>query len=249
MRPELYVAEIDALVERLARDLSAEYTRAIAERGVFALALPGGSVAAHAFPVLATLPLDWGRTHFFWVDERAVPASDSESNYAAARTLWLGPARVPATSVHRMPADGPDLAAAAVAYSQELTRILGAPARMDFVLLGVGQDGHVASLFPGGAALADARLVVAVGDAPKPPSGRLTLTLPVLAQAARVVVMAFGQSKAAVIWEAIERVDSTLPLALVLRRAQRGLVLLDDGAAASLARGGERTAGLRQPKN
>jgi len=239
MRPELYVAEVDALVERLARDLSAEYTRAIAERGVFAMALPGGSVAARAFPALATLPLDWGRTHFFWVDERAVPASDSESNYATARTLWLGPARVPAESVHRMPADRPDLAGAAVAYSQELTRVLGAPARMDFVLLGVGQDGHVASLFPGHAALSDAGLVVAVADAPRPPSGRLTLTLPVLAQAARVVVMAFGQSKAAVIQEAIEHERSSLPAARVLQQANRPLVLADKGAASLTGGGGQ----------
>jgi len=150
-----------------------------------------------------------------------------------------GPARVPAESVHRMPADRPDLAGAAVAYSQELTRVLGAPARMDFVLLGVGQDGHVASLFPGHAALSDAGLVVAVADAPRPPSGRLTLTLPVLAQAARVVVMAFGQSKAAVIQEAIEHERSSLPAARVLQQANRPLVLADKGAASLTGGGGQ----------
>jgi 6-phosphogluconolactonase len=230
MRPELYVGEVDSLVERLGRELEASYSRAVAEHGACAVAIPGGSVAVRAFPTLARLPLDWRRTHFFWVDERAVPITDPESNYGAAQAAWLGPAGVPAESIHRMPADGHDLAAAAVAYADEMTRVLGASVRLDFVLLGVGPDGHVASLFPGHAALADTRLVVPVVDAPKPPAGRLTLSLPVLARAARTVVMAFGESKAAAIQEAIERDQSSLPLALVLRRAKRPLVLADAGA-------------------
>ncbi len=232
MRPEIYVGTPAALVARLADDFRAEAERATARRGFFAVALPGGSVAVHGFSALAALPLHWDQLHFFWVDERAVPPSDPESNYGVAQTEWFDPARVPMQSIHRMSADSPDLASAAVAYGKELTRVLGRPARLDFVLLGVGHDGHVASLFPGHPALSDERqLVVPVVDAPKAPARRLTLTLPVLAGAERVVVLAMGESKAGAIQESIERPDSSLPVALMLQRAKRSLVLLDEAAA------------------
>jgi 6-phosphogluconolactonase len=235
MRPEVYVGNLDALLRRLADEFSAEAERAMARRGFYAVALPGGSVAAHAFPALAALPLQWDRVHFFWVDERDVPPTDRASNYGVGHARWLGSGRMPSASIHRMPADGPDLAAAAVAYGRELTRVLGAAARLDFVLLGVGSDGHVASLFPGHPDLPDERrLVVPVVDAPKPPARRLTLTLPVLARAERVVFMAFGEPKAAAIHEAIEHRDSPLPMALLLRKAARSLVLVDEGAASRM---------------
>jgi 6-phosphogluconolactonase len=241
MRPEVYVGTLDALLDRLADDFRAEAERATARRGFFAVALPGGSVAVHGFSALAALPLHWDRVHFFWVDERAVPPSDPESNYGVAHTEWLEPARVPMQSIHRMSADGPDLASAAVAYGEDLTRVLGHPARLDFVLLGVGPDGHVASLFPGHSALSDERrMVVPVVDAPKPPARRLTLTLPVLAGAERVVVMAMGESKAAAMQESIERPDSSLPLARMLQRAERSLVLVDEAAASRMGRRRER---------
>jgi 6-phosphogluconolactonase len=237
MRSEVYVGTLDALLDRLAADFRVEAERATARRGFFAVALPGGSVAAHGFSALAAQPLHWDQVHFFWVDERAVPPSDPESNYGVAHTEWLEPARVPMQSIHRMSADSPDLAAAAVAYGQELTRVLGPPARLDFVLLGVGPDGHVASLFPGHPALSDdRRMVVPVVDAPKPNVRRLTLTLPVLAGAERVVFMALGEPKAAAIHEAIEHRDSPLPMALVLRRAARSLVLVDEGAASRMGK-------------
>jgi 6-phosphogluconolactonase len=224
--PEVYTGATGSLIERLADEFSREAARAIDRRGFFAVAIPGGSVAVGGFPALAALPIDWRRTHFFWVDERAVPPDHPESNFAVAQTHWLGPAHVPAESIHRMPAEGPDLAAAAVTYGEELTRVLGARPRLDFVLLGVGLDGHVASLFPGHAALLEEeRLVVPVMDAPKPPARRLSLSMPMLTEAERVLVVAFDGSKADVIQEAVERKDSWLPVALVLRRARRPMVL------------------------
>jgi 6-phosphogluconolactonase len=233
MLPQICTGELGALLDVLAADFCAEAARAIAERGFFAVALPGGSAAVNTFPALAQLPLRWRQLHFFWVDERAVPPTDPESNYAVAQTLWLGPAGVPSDSIHRMPAERPDLSAAAVAYSQELIRVLGSSARLDFVLLGVGADGHVASLFPGRAALAEGRqLVAAVVDAPKPPARRLTLTMPALADAERLVVAAFGESKAEALRTAVEQAESSLPLAAALRRSRRPLVLADRAAAA-----------------
>jgi 6-phosphogluconolactonase len=219
----------------LARDFTVEAARAIAGRGFFAIALPGGSVATNCFPALAALPVNWSQVQYFWADERAVAPSDPESNYALAQELWLVPAGVPAASIHRMPADMPDLSAAAIAYSDDLTRTLGSPARLDFVLLGVGPDGHVASLFPRHQLLSvDDRLVAAVDDAPKPPPRRLTLTLPILAGAERVVVVAFGEEKAEALREALERHDSPQPLARLLRQTKRPLVLADRAAASLL---------------
>ena len=232
---EVYAAGRDELLERLGRDFSAGAARGIAGRGFFAVALPGGSVAVNCFPFLASLPLDWPRIQFFWADERAVAPSDPESNYAVARDLWLGRIAVPSASIHRMPADRPDLQGAAVTYAEELTRVLGPPLRLDFVLLGVGPDGHVASLFPGHRALTEEREpVTAILDAPKPPPRRLTLTMPALAGADRVVVVAFGDSKAEALHEAINREDSRLPLARLLRRAKRPPLVLADRAAAQL---------------
>jgi len=212
----------------LARRLVAESDRAIRARGFFALAVPGGSVGREFFPTFARLPVNWSLARIFWVDERAVAPSDPQSNFALARSLWLDAAGVPPERVHRMPAEADDLAAAARRYAADLERELGAPARLDVVLLGVGDDGHVASLFPGHPALEERRaLVAAVDDAPKPPARRLTMTMPVLTSAEFVIVAGFGRSKAAVISEALQRSDSTLPVAYVLRHGRRSLVLLD----------------------
>jgi 6-phosphogluconolactonase len=229
MRPEVRVAALDVLIERLSNDVIAEAARAYAARGRFAMAIPGGSVV----PALKAVTLDWKRTHIFWVDERAVPPSSPDSNFRLAHEVWLGPAQADASAIHRMPADGPDLQAAAHDYSLEITRTLGQTPRFDLVLLGVGPDGHVASLFPGRreAAAEEEALVLPIVDSPKPPPRRLTLTMRLLTSARRVIVMALGESKRAVMQEALTREESSLPVSLVLKRAKRALVLLDQDAA------------------
>jgi 6-phosphogluconolactonase len=233
MAPEIIVDKPVELPETLARRFVEEAGRAIAERGRFSVALPGGSAATSFFPRLARTGVDWSRTHFFWGDERAVAPTDPESNFGLARTLWLDPAGVPAAQVHRMEADASDPQAAAAAYGETLERVLGRPPVLDLVLLGVGPDGHVCSLFPGHSLLGEeGRWVAVVEDSPKPPPRRLTLTLPVLAAAGLVVVAALGPTKTAVVREALDEPDSRLPLALVARRARRCLFLLDEEAAA-----------------
>jgi len=231
MSPDVHVAPLGRLIDRLGRDVMREADTAYASRQRFAMAIPGGSVV----PALKGVPLDWQRSHVFWVDERAASPTSHDSNFGLARRQWLEPAKATPTSVHRMPADDPDLTAAAIAYSHEIVRVLGPAPQLDLVLLGVGQDGHVASLFPGHPALSETRdLVLPIVDAPKPPPRRLTLTLPLLTGAGRVIVMALGESKADVMQEAIERADSSLPVSLVLRRAHRALVLLDEDAGSRL---------------
>lgn len=242
--PEIVIAPSGELAEVLAGRFLAEAALAWAEAERFAVALPGGAVATHFFPRLASLGLDWSRVDFFWGDERAVAPDDPRSNYGTARELWLVPAGVPETSIHRMPADDPDLARAAATYAGELARARGAPPWLDLALLGVGPDGHVASLFPGHPLLQEPTLLVApVEAAPKPPPRRLTLTLVALASAALVVVAALGAEKAAVLRRCVEGRDPELPLARVLRAARRTLLLLDPAAAGELA----GRSGLAQP--
>ncbi len=236
MLPEIIVSSSQNLAERLAARLELEGRTAMEARRRFSLALSGGSMAEAFFPRLAHADLDWRRVDFFWCDERAVPEDDPESNYRLARTLWLDPAHVPRQNVHAMAADAAHLEQSAAAYAEEMVRVLGTPPRIDVALLGVGPDGHVCSLFPQSPLLGEERRWVgAVQDSPKPPSSRLTLTLPALAAATLIVVAAFGEAKAPVVRAALEDRDSSLPLALVLARAHRALVLLDGPAAAEIS--------------
>lgn len=224
--PEIRTGAPAELVAILAADLEA-HARLGPLRGRFTIAIPGGSVATTCFPRLSTLALDWPAIEFFWVDERAVPPDDPASNFGRARALWLDPAGVPGTRVHRMRGEAADLEGAARGYAAELTAAAGDPPRLDYVLLGVGPDGHVASLFPGHPALGEAGPALAIADAPMPPPRRLSLALPVLAAARRVAIVAFGETKARLIREALADPDSMLPVAQVARGATSTLVLIE----------------------
>ena len=228
---EQQVAKVPVLAELLAGRLEREASAAIAARGRFSIAVPGGSVAVRFFPRLAAAAVDWSRTDFFQADERAVPPGDPDSNFAALSRLWLEPAGVPPARIHRMEGEDPDPNAAARRSAHDLTRTLGEPARLDVVLLGAGPDGHVASLFPDHPALRATRPAVAVHDSPKPPPGRLTLTLPVLTSARLVVIAVLGAEKAAMVRRWLGDPESDLPVARVARTAERVLLLLDPEAA------------------
>ncbi len=234
MDRDVVVDEVPALAEQLASILERDARDAQRLRGRFTIAVPGGTTAAQLFPRLADAAVDWSRTDFFWVDERMVPAAHPQSNYGLAASLWLWPAGVPAERVHPVATDDPDLSRVAARYGAEVERAAGVPPRIDLVLLGVGPDGHVGSLFPGHEALASAGSAVGVADSPKPPPRRITLTVPALAGAGRLVIAAFGASKAHAMAQALGRAESTLPVALVARRAARVLFLLDPPAAARL---------------
>ena len=233
MAPKVVVDKPAGLTKSLVALLAGEWERAVAGHGRLALALPGGSVATTFFPALAASGIDWTRAAFFWGDERAVPESDPDSNAGLARRLWLGPAGVPDASIHRVETGAPTLADAAQRYADTLTRELGTPPRLDVALLGVGPDGHVCSLFPGHAALQARGWTVDVEDAPKPPPRRVSLTMPTLAAAELVVVIALGAGKAPVMREALSGTE--LPVARALSGAGRAVVLLDPDAAGALA--------------
>lgn len=176
--------------------------------------LTGGSTAAVVHTRVADLAagtaVDWTRVHFWWGDERFVPAEDSGRNAVQAHAAMLSRLAVDPERVHRSPATdtAPDVASAAEQYAQELES--QAPARFDLVMLSLGPDGHIASLFPRHAALkADAdHWTVAVTDSPKPPPERVSLTLGALSRTDEVWLMATGSDKA----EAVARSRAAGPI-------------------------------------
>jgi len=228
----------DVFASRVHEDARA----AIAARGRFTMALTGGGSASALYPRLVDVELDWPRTHLFWGDERAVAPDSPDSNVRLAMEAWLGPTGAPAASVHRMRGDEADLQRAAAEYARELAGVAGEPPVLDLVHLGVGPDGHVASLFPGHPLLEErAATVAAVLDSPKPPPARLTLTLPVLCAARLVVLTPMGADKAEVIARALSDPECALPVARVLRGASRVLLLLDPEAGSGMVRGAHTT--------
>jgi 6-phosphogluconolactonase len=235
MSPEVIVDTPDALATLFVRHFESLVRDAIGAHGRFACGLPGGSVAEAFFPKLVAAAVDWKRVDVFWGDERAVPPTDPESNYGLARRLWLDHVPIDPARVHPIHGETPDLDAAAAAYAGELAAVVG-QRPLDLVLLGMGPEGHVCSLFPNHPALREAtRSVVAIRDSPKPPPERITLTLAPLTGAALVCVAAFGAGKAAAVREAVEVQDSRLPVALAARAGARALFLLDAAAASRLS--------------
>ena len=187
MKPDIEICADEAsLAGALAARVVSAAAAAVAARGRFVLAIPGGSVVSLLARGLAA-PLAAANWYVFWTDERRVPLSDPQSNFRLAQTALLPKL----AGVHAHPVRG-----AAADYETELRPFLP----LDLVLLGVGEDGHVASLFPGNPATREtARLVVEVHGAPKPPPDRVTLTFPVLNVARATLVAAAGAGKAAVV--------------------------------------------------
>jgi 6-phosphogluconolactonase len=168
---------------------AADVVAAAIEGGLRTLVLAGGSTPRRAYELLAGRDLPWGRVTVLFGDERCVPADDPESNYRMAHETLLE--RVHPGSVHRMPGElGAE--AAAVLYDG----IVRSLAPLDLVLLGMGPDGHTASLFPGHPRLDAEGAAIAVHDAPKPPPDRVSLSLGTLREARRVVLMVTGADKA-----------------------------------------------------
>ena len=241
MKPEVVVDVPEALACAFAERFAAEARAAIGARGRFSCALPGGSVAEAFFPALSRAAVAWGQIDLFWGDERVVGPDDPGSNYGLARRLLLDAVRADPRRVHRIAGEGGDPEAAARAYEEEMVRVLGDPPRIDLVVLGVGPDGHVCSLFPGHPLLRErGRRVAAVFDSPKPPPQRITFTMVPLELARTTCVAGFGAAKAEAIRQAMDDPRSRLPVALAVRAARRALLLVDAGAAGRLRGDRER---------
>jgi 6-phosphogluconolactonase len=235
MDPTIVIDDPPRLQEALTREFETRARSAIANRGKFIVALPGGSVAATFFPSLSRGAVNWAQVEVFWTDERAVPPDDPESNYGLAARLLLRPAGVPAPCIHPMHGEAADLEQAARKAADELKSFAGDPPRLDLALVGVGEDGHVASIFQHELTSGSTSVVVPVRNAPKPPPHRLSLTLDVLGDSERVVIAAVGRSKAVVVREAIQ--GGNTPFARLLARSRSVLLLLDRSAGELLSGG------------
>jgi 6-phosphogluconolactonase len=199
------------LFQAAAEEVLRAATRAVAERGRFTIALSGGSTPRNMYTLIAanaatTLP--WDRMFFFFGDERHVPPDDPDSNYRMANESLLAKIPVPPANVFRIPAENPDADAAAGMYEQTLRKFFAlAPGefpRFDLILLGIGPDGHTASLFPETAALQEKTRLVVANWVEKLDTSRITLTLPVLNHARCVAFLVSGIDKAAALHEVLE---------------------------------------------
>lgn len=229
------VAEVAALAESFAGMVESAAQSAITARGRFALVIPGGSAAEQFLPRLASARLDWTRTHIFYSDERFVPRSDAASSASASMRLLFTALGTRGPHVHPMVETANDADNEAARYMRKLLDTLGPEPAPDLTLLGIGEDGHVASLFPGRASLEVSEpCVIVERDSPKPPSTRLTLSLPLLAASRGLVIAAFGAGKAEPLRAVLKDEGCPLPAARLLRLAPAARFLLDPQAAALL---------------
>lgn len=226
--------------------------QAIAKHGQFMVALSGGTTPKRMFQLLASDQfkgqVDWAKVHVFWSDERAVPPTSAESNYGMARRELLIRVPIPEGNVHRMEAEKPSIGRAAHEYEEVLRKYLdlddrGFP-RFHVIYLGIGQDGHTASLFPGGRVTRQTSRWVSTPMVTKLSMRRMTLTLPVLDAAMRVVFLVVGPEKAEILREVLQgKADPPYPAQLVQPRHHGIKTFLVDKAAAALLKPDEDARG------
>jgi 6-phosphogluconolactonase len=240
-------ADADLLASAVAARLAVRLIDAQAERGLASTVLTGGRIAEKIYAALAASTVrdavDWGRVDLWWGDERFLPAGDPDRNETQVRDVLLATLPLSPDRVHAMPAsngpDGDDPEAAAARYATELAASAGGGHQklphFDVVLLGIGEDGHVASVFPEHPVAYDNRPVSAVRGSPKPPPVRITLTLAAINTADDVWIVASGDSKADAVGLALAGAGPVQVPAAGVHGTQRTLWLLDRAAAADVS--------------
>lgn len=232
--PEEVSQRAAALFVRLAHE-------AVSSTGYFAVALAGGSTPRALYTLLTSdqfrPQVPWQHVHLFWGDERCVPPDHPESNYRMVREALLDQAPIPAQNIRRMLAEQADHTSAAAAYEQTLRDFFEVAAGklpcFHLILLGMGEDGHTASLFPGTAALAETERLVVANYVEKLSTHRLTLTVPVINHAANVAFVITGSAKASVLKKILEGEHDPQQFPSQLIRPEKGqLVFIVDRAAA-----------------
>jgi len=214
---------------------------AITARGCFAAALSGGHTPVGLYSEIARLggALDWKKIHIFLVDERLVPHEDSRSNFGMIKKTLLDLVSMPRSNVHPVPVDHADPHVSARIYEDNIRVFFhaapGAMPRFDLVLLGIGEDGHTASLFPGAPLLDDTTHAVGAVAEGEGGTSRVTLTLPVINNAKEVVFLVTGTGKARIVKRVVEERDARLPASLVAPAEGRLSFLCDCEAASALA--------------
>ena len=243
------VADPTALAQEAAERFAGIAAEALARAGRFHVALTGGSTPKRLYTLLATEPyrsrLPWPQTHVFWGDERCVPPDHPESNYGMVHEALLRHLSIPSEQVHRMRGEDPAPEQAAAEYERRLRTVFAPQAgtlpRFDLVLLGMGADGHTASLFPNTGALREKQRWAVRNHVPKLQADRLTLTAPVINWGAAVLFLVAGDEKAAVLQEVLEGPadPERLPAQLIRPTTGRLVWLVDRAAASRLAYAGK----------
>lgn len=220
---------------------------AVSHRGRFSVALAGGDTPRTLYRYLASPAfsdkIPWAKVHLFWGDERAVPPDHPESNYRRVYETLISKVSIPSENVHRMPGERSNLEAAARAYEEELRSFFEPPKggwpSFDLVLLGIGSDGHTASLFPGSAVLKESVRWVAAPYVENLKAARLTLTLPVLNHARQAIFLVAGKEKAPIMREILlmDTPPTDPPARRVQLRKGRPLFFLDRDAAGLIEKG------------
>lgn len=213
----------------------------VAERGKFAVALSGGSTPKAMLALLAQKPfadsVPWNSIYFFWGDERCVPPDHVDSNYRMASEALLAKVNVPQQNIFRIPAEDEDHQRAAESYSATLHQFFNSEVpQFDLVFLGMGADGHTASLFPGTAALQITDRIVTANFVEKLNAWRITLTAPTINYAHQVIFLIAGKDKGAALQEVLEgeRQPETYPSQLINPTSKSLLWMLDEAAAGLL---------------
>lgn len=220
---ELVVAPI----EDLRKHITQSFEAIVRERDRLSVAISGGATALVFLGALRSARVNWSHVTLFWGDERAVAADSPDSNYAVAERLLLEPLGASAPRALRMPGDHPDLEEAALQYDELLAyELRGGP--LDLALLGIGEDGHICSLFPGHRALRQLdHRVIAVEDAPKPPPRRLSLTMSYLCQTRKIWLVVLGTRKSPVLQAAMARSRMETPLDILVSCARDTTIFTD----------------------
>lgn len=234
-------ADAAELAREAARRFAASAADAIAARGRFTVALSGGSTPKAMFSLLAEPPygpaLPWPAIHLFWGDERCVPPDHPDSNFRMTRETLLARVPLPEENIHRIPAEDPDPARAAASYEADLRGFFGDTPIFDLVFLGMGPDGHTASLFPGTTALHVHDRIVVENYVAKFQAYRITLTADAINRAREILFLIAGSDKAPALKEVLEgpRNIETYPSQLIA--PAQGLLrwLVDEAAAAELS--------------
>lgn len=236
-------SDLPELSEYAVRRFAEMARSTVQSHGRFCVCLSGGSTPRTMYSRLASPPvrdeIPWHATHVFWGDERCVPPDHPDSSHAMAFNLMLSKVPIPADNVHRMQGESQNPAEAAAEYEEMLRGFLGVKApqvpRFDLILLGMGSDGHTASLFPGTDGLRERQRLVIANYVPKLKADRLTLTLPVLNNATQIMFLVAGEEKANAVQAVLQEDEGRSDLPAGLIRPVRGKALwLIDRAAASL---------------
>lgn len=240
-KARLLVTKDEQLLDEANAEMIAQAAHeAIAKRGRFTIALSGGAAPKPLYELMAEEPwrshIDWSRTHFFWGDERFVPPTDSQSNFKLANDAWLSRIPVRPENIHRVPTQPLEPEEAAKKYEDEIREFFGAHPQVDFNLLGVGTNGHTASLFPHRPTL-DIRDRLVISDyIPEVKMNRITWTVPFINASRIILFLVAGKDKASIMHEVLRgpRDPQRLPSQLIHPEGGTLTWLADEAAAAEV---------------